>query len=234
MPNFITNFLHFITSSELTLPVMLMRLVCSVLAGFFLGLERKLHLQNGVLRTHVLISGSSCMLMIISIYVPQTYATGDPSRIAAQIVSGIGFLGGGAILRQGLNIKGLNTAATIWVAAAIGMATGAGLIPLAVVALIICLIIMFLLVKFEQRYFPAEQVKHLELVFKNSRIDLIKLKNELGSRGIIITNTDFSEEIDADRFHITFTVKVPNNINTLDLTDNLKSIGKLLKIQMKD
>ena len=63
---------------------------------------------------------------------------------------------------------------------------------------------------------------------------MIKLKNELGSRGIIITNTDFSEEIEADRFHITFTVKVPNNIDTIDLTDDLKSIGKLLKIQMKD
>ena len=234
MPDFIANFLNFITSSELTLPVMLVRMVCSVLAGFFLGLERKLHLQNGVLRTHVLISGSSCLLMMISIYVPQTYATGDPSRIAAQIVSDIGFLGGGAILRQGLNIKGLNTAATIWVAAAIGMATGAGLIPLAAFSVVICLIIMFVLVKFEQRYFPAEQVKHLELVFKNSKIDLIKLKNELDSRGIIITNTDFSEEIEADRFHITFTVKVPAGIDTIDLTDNLKNIGKLLKIQMKD
>ena len=234
MPEFITNFLHFITSSELTFPVMLVRMVCSVLAGFFLGLERKLHLQNGVLRTHVLISGSSCLLMMISIYVPQTYATGDPSRIAAQIVSGIGFLGGGAILRQGLNIKGLNTAATIWIASAIGMAIGAGLIPLAAVSLAICLMIMFLLVKFERRYFPAEQVKHLKLIFKNSRIDLIKLKNELESRGLIITNTDFSEEIDEDRFHITFTVKVPNNIDTINLTDNLKGIGKLLKIQMKD
>ena len=213
---------------------MLVRMICSVLAGFFLGLERKLHLQNGVLRTHVLISGSSCLLMMISIYVPQTYATGDPSRIAAQIVSGIGFLGGGAILRQGLNIKGLNTAATIWIASAIGMAIGAGLIPLAAVSLAICLMIMFLLVKFERRYFPAEQVKHLKLIFKNSRIDLIKLKNELESRGLIITNTDFSEEIDEDRFHITFTVKVPNNIDTINLTDNLKGIGKLLKIQMKD
>ncbi len=224
------------TAPELTSATMIFRIAFSAVAGFFLGLERKLHLQNAVLRTHVLICSSSCLLMILSIYIPLAYTPdrGDPARIAAQIVSGIGFLGAGAIIRQGLNIRGLNTAATIWSAAAIGMATGAGLITLAFVALLLCIIIMFVLGKFEKHYFPAEQVKHLELVFKNSRINLIKLKDELLSRGIIITNTDFSEEIDADRFHITFTVKVPYDIDTISLTDDLKNIGKLLKIQMND
>ena len=91
--------------------------------------------QTAGLRTHILICLGACLLTLLSIWMPQTlgHGLGDPTRIAAQIVSGIGFLGAGAIMKIGNNTKGLTTAASIWGVAALGMAIGAGMwIPAAI------------------------------------------------------------------------------------------------------
>ena len=101
------------------------RLIISFLCGLLLGIERKSR-QNAVgIRTLVLISVSCCLLSILSVYVAQTYSTdtgkGDPTRIISTVITGIGFIGGGAILKQGLNIRGLTTVAIILTKAAIGL-----------------------------------------------------------------------------------------------------------------
>lgn len=229
-------FFSFISGSELTLPVLLVRIFLSFIAGFVIGFERKVHLQDAGLRTHILICIGSCVLMLISLYVPRLYAPGrgDPSRIAAQIVSGIGFLGGGAILHQGLNIRGLNSAATVWVASALGMAIGCGMVVVASCTLVLCVLIMFLLERFEARYFPAERLKKLELIFKNDKVNFALLQKELRDRGLIITNIDFSKELDEKQIKIIYTVKVPLDLDIVNLTEGLKYIGHLGKIKMID
>ncbi len=110
----------------------------AALAGL-IGLERESAEQEAGLRTHILVSVGSCLFMIVGIYAWHPFdlsqengAVVDPSRVASYVVAGVGFLGGGAIIRQGFNVRGLTTAASIWVVAAIGIAVGAGMYSFAV------------------------------------------------------------------------------------------------------
>lgn len=104
----------------------LARIGCAFLTGTLVGLERQARQRNAGLRTNVLVSVGSAAFTVLSYAITQP-GYGDPSRVAAQIVSGIGFLGGGLILKEGLNVRGLNTAATIWCSAACGTLSGAGM-----------------------------------------------------------------------------------------------------------
>ena len=109
-------FFSSIAGTSLSWEVCLVRILLSFLTGSIMGLERKFRMRFVGIRTLVLICVSSCVIMLLSIYLAQGgFAnTGDPARLAAQVVSGIGFLGGGAILREGFNVKGLTSAAIIW------------------------------------------------------------------------------------------------------------------------
>ena len=111
----------------------LLRLVVAGGLGAVVGFERELRDREAGIRTHLLVSLGSALFTIVSAYGFHEFLTSgdavvraDPTRIAAQIVTGIGFLGAGAIIREGLSVRGLTTAATLWVVAAIGMASGAG------------------------------------------------------------------------------------------------------------
>jgi putative Mg2+ transporter-C (MgtC) family protein len=125
----------------------LLRLVLAAVLGGAIGLERELREREAGLRTHLLVSVGAAVFTLVSAYGfadfdygVETGITLDPTRIAAQIVTGIGFLGAGAIIRQGLSIRGLTTAATLWVVAAIGMASGAGYYSAAVISTVIVLV----------------------------------------------------------------------------------------------
>ena len=125
----------------------LARLALAAALGAAIGFERELREREAGLRTHLLVCLGSALFTIVSAYGFHEFLTSgdavvrsDPTRIAAQIVTGIGFLGAGAIIRQGISVRGLTTAATLWVAAAIGMAAGAGYYPGAVIGTILTLI----------------------------------------------------------------------------------------------
>jgi len=127
---------------------MIIRLFLGFLAGAIIGFERSSRRQVAGLRTHILIATGATMLMLLSIYLPQQLSsngTGDPGRIAAQVVSGIGFLGAGAIIRLGNNVRGLTTAASIWFVAAVGLAIGGGMFIVAASAIVLGLITLMLL-----------------------------------------------------------------------------------------
>jgi len=124
---------------------MIIALTAAAVLGGLLGLEREIHGRPAGLRTHLLVSLGAAAFMLMSPLVASMsqIMPGDPGRIAAQIVTGIGFLGAGAIVKEGVNIRGLTTAACLWVAASIGMACGAGLFA---EALLIFALAMFALV----------------------------------------------------------------------------------------
>lgn len=118
-------------ASSIGWPEVLLRLFVAAVLGGAIGVERELRERQAGLRTHLVVCVGSALFTLVSAYgfegvLSQGRVVADPTRIAAQIVSGIGFLGAGAIIRQGLSVRGLTTAATLWLVAAIGMASGAG------------------------------------------------------------------------------------------------------------
>ena len=126
-----------------------LRLTAGLVLGAIIGLERELHRQPAGFRTHSLVALGAALFAIISGY-GFTGSNADPTRIAAQIVSGIGFLGAGTILHYRGHIRGLTTAASLWAVAAVGTATGTGLYVLAVVGTILILTILSLLDRVEK------------------------------------------------------------------------------------
>ena len=122
---------------------LLLRLVLAAALGAAIGIERELRQKAAGLRTNILIALGSALFTVVSLELAQV--GGTPDRIAAQIVTGIGFLGAGSILRSGRSVHGMTTAATIWVNAAVGMAAGAGLYMIASVSTVITLIVLVIL-----------------------------------------------------------------------------------------
>ena len=123
-------------ATELDLPA---RLLLSAVLGALVGLEREIHDRPAGMRTHLLVSLGSASFTVLSIEAFKAPGA-DPARIAAQIVSGIGFLGAGAILKEGANVRGLTTAASLWAVAAVGMAAGAGAWSVAITVSIIVVV----------------------------------------------------------------------------------------------
>lgn len=133
------------------------RVISAVLLGFAIGFEREITNKDAGLRTNILVCVGACIFTIISIYgFPEVavsgeeFGTRDTARVAAQIVTGIGFIGGGTVLRHGFNIYGLTTAATLWVSAAIGMACGSGMYGLAIISTILSILILVVVRLFEK------------------------------------------------------------------------------------
>lgn len=118
------------------------RLGCALLFGAALGLERELGGHEAGLRTHLMVTMGACIFALVSIVGAGDTLAADRTRIASQVVVGIGFLGGGTILRDGLSVKGLTTAAGLWVAASVGVAAGFGMVKLTLVATGLALLFM--------------------------------------------------------------------------------------------
>lgn len=143
--------------NELTI---LAKLLLAALFAGSIGFLREVEGKTAGLRTHILVSLGSCLIMLISIYMFELYKTGDPGRIAANVVVGIGFLGAGTILREPGAVRGLTTAASIWIAAAIGLAVGCGFYWAAFFTTAIALIVIQLLHELEIKYLrPSEREK---------------------------------------------------------------------------
>ena len=152
---------------ELTNIDIILRIIVALILAFVLGLERELTNKYAGLRTHILVSLGACIFTIISIYGFPTFAEGDNAiisqatgirdtgRVAAQIVTGIGFIGAGTVLRNGPMIIGLTTAATLWVSAAIGMTCGVGMYDIAIIATLLSVGVLTLVRIFERKILPA-------------------------------------------------------------------------------
>ena len=121
-----------------------------IVLSSLIGLEREFNGHAAGLRTHILISLGSALIMVISVYGVPGEATRDPMRLAAAGVTGMGFLGAGSIIKNGLNIKGLTTAASIWVTMAIGMASGAGYFVIGLITTLFTLICLASFTKLEK------------------------------------------------------------------------------------
>lgn len=207
------------------------KLIISFIEGLILGAERQHRKQTIGLRTVILISVSSTLLMIVSIYVGEKYS-GDSARIAAQVVSGIGFLGGGAIMKQGMNIRGLTSAATIWGSAAIGLAVGAGLYIPSFITLLLFIFSLIVLDKIESHFFPTGKTRTLSIIFKNDNLDFQKLHDTIELHGVNILSTDIDQQLEEGRLKLKFSVRSPEEIDMISLRNDILQFGTLEEINL--
>ncbi|RJR32222.1 MAG: MgtC/SapB family protein [Desulfobacteraceae bacterium] len=170
----------------------LYRILFAALLGGVLGLERDIHGRGAGLRTHLLVSAGAALFMILSIQIATleidtsagVQRVTDPGRIAAQIVTGIGFLGAGVIIREGFTVRGLTTAACLWVAAAIGMASGIGMYLISAVTTLLALCALVMLRKLE-RFYRKDVYRDLEVKVPNE-VDVRRLLDVVMSREVMI------------------------------------------------
>ncbi|HNS08048.1 MAG TPA: MgtC/SapB family protein [Candidatus Ozemobacteraceae bacterium] len=175
------------------------RLVCSALLGGLVGFEREMHSQPAGLRTHVILAIGSTIAMVLSINLAikfHTVATnGDPERIAAQVISGIGFLGAGAIFRYGSGVKGLTTAASLWTTAIIGLAIGAGDLPLGIAATGLVLFVLVGLDIFEKKFLQGSSTRIVYIKGHDRPWFIREIKDLLTRFGISIKSVSFSKDM---------------------------------------
>jgi len=213
------------------------RLCLAFAAGGIIGFERSSRRQVAGLRTHILIAIGAASLMLLSIWIPQRFfSSGDPGRIAAQVVTGMGFLGAGAIIRLGNDVKGLTTAASLWVIAAIGMAIGAGMYIAAIVTEVLALAALILLNKIEKKIFPEIRSKIIELYYNHYNepdtdavLEVFK-KFSVKSRSINIYQGQENEKKTKARFSIS----ILETTDISKLSKALKSSGDIDHINIEE
>jgi len=194
----------------------LMRLLFALVLGALIGFERDIHGRAAGLRTNMLVSLGAATFMLVSEGVAVAFSGGsfegglrvDPSRIAAQIITGIGFLGAGAIIKEGFNIRGLTTAASLWIAAGIGMASGSGFFELALVVTAASLFTLVVVNLFE-RVYPKDSYRVLE-VTTPSDTDISELIRIVKRRNIKILFLDFERDYENKIMVVSFNIRVFN------------------------
>lgn len=208
----------------------LIKILISILLGALIGIERERRNRPAGLRTHVLVSLGSALFTITSIQFSKMYGGVDPSRVAANIVTGIGFLGAGTIMREGLTVRGLTTAATIWVSSAIGLACGMGYYLPAVITSISTFLVLILLRNLEfERFGKFEVNKKIFNVKVTDRPgQLGKIGTIFGKYGIHIRNVKFERE--ENFLNIEFVLNVPENIEIKDVCNELSKEDFVIEV----
>ncbi len=227
--------LDFLSQSRVDFPVTLFRLLLSFVLGALIGMEREWHRQSAGLRTHTMIAIGSTIFTLISIYIPQTFShiQGiDPGRIAAQIVTGIGFLGGGAIFRLGANVRGLTTAATIWAVAGIGMAVGSGMYAEALVGEGVVLFVLYVMAPFEKRLFPDINLRSMEIVLSGSDPRTEKITSILRDNGIGITTIDVSQSFEHKSVRLRLSIRMPKDMDWRRLYQMMEQVKGIKTVNM--
>jgi putative Mg2+ transporter-C (MgtC) family protein len=206
---------------------LLARLLLAAVLGGAIGAERELNDQPAGLRTHMLLTIGACLFTLISAY---GFGRGtDPSRIAAQIVTGIGFLGGGAIVRYGLTVKGVTTAASIWATASVGVAIGAGSYVLGVGGAVLVVGTLFGLRRADallERWGVSREEYLIEAVpgFDMERLAEVGRREKVALRGM-------ERQEDDDAIRITLLVKLPPGYRPARLLDALSRVEGVRHVQ---
>jgi putative Mg2+ transporter-C (MgtC) family protein len=218
----------------------LLRLSLAAVLGGMIGAERELRDREAGLRTHLLVSLGSALFTIVGAYGFHAFLNSgasvvraDPTRIAAQIVTGIGFLGAGAIIRHGLSVRGLTTAATLWVVAAVGMAAGAGYYSVAAITTALVLIALYplrILAYLIIRRFRVEDGRLLvELPAGQAPGAVIDAVERTGAR---IESIDVSTE--GDRRRVELDVELPRDTVAAALVATVADIEHVAEVRWSD
>ena len=227
------NILNDINSPDVNVVGAIAKLVLSLILGAIIGLERRRKGQIAGLRTFALISMGATLAMLISIYIPQEYLglkNGDPGRIAAQVVSGVGFLGAGAIIQMKGSVRGLTTAAGIWMAACIGLAVGAGMYLISIIATLLIIFILVNIERIELRHNFLWETKILRVKMRGILDDIQPLRDIITSNDVHISDEFMKFDYVEGFTIVNFMVRSNIKVNIPALFQKIKQQGDPMSI----
>lgn len=229
-----------------TLPIyypdsrMITGLFLAIVFGFAVGLEREVANKSAGLRTNIMVCAGSCLFTILSLYgftdVAIITTTRDPARVAAQILTGIGFIGGGTVLRHGTGVYGLTTAATLWMSASIGMACGCGKYMLAAVTTLVTIFVLTTVRVFERVCIPQRK-----RYWRDFAVSILCAENDYKdlSSNIVAAFPQISEitkkqSTDAGKININFKLSLKENNPVEHIVTNLKESKKIINVSVRE
>jgi putative Mg2+ transporter-C (MgtC) family protein len=212
--------------------VPVMRIVLAAILGGMVGLERERHGRAAGLRTHLLLCVGCALVMLISLHLPDLFAQetsdsivrADPGRLAGHVLSGLGFLGAGAIITLGRRVSGLTTAACIWVTAAIGLALGCGYVFVAIVAFLVVMFALHILARWERTMAQKERYVQLDLHFGGDGNRMDRVRGLLRERGYELLDYGLDWRPDGTVYNLRLRYTMPDDPERLamNMADALK------------
>lgn len=209
------------------------RLFLSMLLGMIVGAERKRKGQIAGIRTFALISMGACLAMLLSIYVPQLYLglkNGDPGRIAAQVITGIGFLGGGAMIHMKGAVRGLTTAAGIWMTAIIGMAVGIGMYWVSIFATFLILLTLVVFEQYGKRKKLGQESKVINLSVAGILDNIDVYRTVLNEYGIHLSTFYVEYDYEHQVTDLNLVILVHSYTDVLPLLERLSAVWPTKKL----
>ena len=212
----------------------IVRIILACVLGGIIGLERESLNKSAGFRTHILVCVGSTLIMIVSqemFNIYQGKTSMDPARIAAQVVSGIGFLGAGTIMREGATVKGLTTAATLWVVAGVGLAIGAGIYFPALVTTGVIFLTLIYLGKVEKMMTGLAHASVLVVTAENRPGQLGQVGSFLGDLKILILNIQMKQLLDDNKVIFEIAIKTPVDVNRNQILYELSDIPGVYQVE---
>lgn len=201
----------------------LLKLSLSVVLGALIGFERENKNRPAGLRTNILVCLGAALVQIISLEIFEQYRgiiNVDPARLGAQVISGIGFLGAGTIIREGASVKGLTTAAGLWVVACIGLAIGNGSYIPGILAAVFAYITLRMLKSLEEKVAKKSPYLDIEVQLENKPGQIGRIGQLLGTMNVNIRNIEF-KDYEGDVLNVYLSLKIPSNIEKQEVTRRL-------------
>ncbi|MBC7105147.1 MAG: MgtC/SapB family protein [Firmicutes bacterium] len=214
------------------------RLLAAFIFGGLIGLERELmfflsaRTRSAGLRTHILVCVGSALFMIVSENLHFQFL-GDAGRVAAQVVSGIGFLGAGAILREGLVVRGLTTAASLWAVAAIGLAAGGGYFVAAAVVTLIVTFTLMVLGRLEEYIRERYDYRVITLLVADAPEQMGLIAEMLGQYNVAVRKVEKSDQCELGGQMVDITVRLPLEVRPGELLQRLAAIPGVRQVEYK-
>ena len=188
----------------------IVRLIIGLLFGGLIGLEREYHGQPAGLRTHIILSVGASLVMSLSLMLWEPNK-GDIQRLAAQVISGVGFLGAGAIFKYGGGVRGLTTAASIWTTAIIGMTAGSGLNLVAAVSTGLVLFTLIIMNNFEKSFIHEKITRTIVIKGTDHPRFLEEIENHMKKFKISVKSTSFSKDVLKNHIEVKLVIKLQND-----------------------
>lgn len=211
------------------------KIFLAMILGGTVGFERELHRQPAGLRTHIIVCVGACLITIASIKIATRYTAGtvDPTRITAQIVSGIGFLGAGAILRYGASVKGLTTAACLWAVSGIGLAIGLSFYAESIIATFFILFTTLVLDRVEKSIIHGKINKALTVTLKDSPGIIGLFEDKLQKLGITIKSLGMNKILLEQKIELHCVIKIPDTLDIDALNKEISVIDGIERIDIE-